>query len=282
VTRQVVAQEGKGKRMKCNPPNRLYHYTDKKGLFGILDEKKLHATNYHYVDDPTELRYATKRTSKRIKALGLNLKLDMLNPVSLDFIERTEFHISIFSLSTEKDLLSQWRGYCGGGGYAIGFDYQQLDSILRQRGKQHNRLHLRPCIYDKYEHSKVIDSYISDMDSKNMRNIPLNHFSVNIGLSLKDPSFREEHEWRIISDVISPIFNETNKKYGIEWKKKISGYRIVPYMEIDLDDGNGVLPISEIVVGPFGNVKALTKLANDILKRYEIKNCIIKQSHIPH
>ena len=151
-----------------------------------------------------------------------------------------------------------------------------MESVLYLRSKGRNKLYLKRCIYNKDEQNKMIDNYMKCLHSKNLRDIHLNDYIANIGLSIKDGSFREEHEWRIISDVIVPIFNPTNIRYGYEWKNKISDFRITPYMAIDLKDDNGNLPICEIWVGPFGNVKSAKKLANDILKDLGIKNCTVK------
>src|SRR5271157_427666 len=184
----------------------LYHYTDEKGLFGILKERQIYATNYHYFDDPTELSYALKQIRKRIK---LHKKLD-LKFVNLDFIRRNIFHVAVFSLSTDGDLLSQWRGYCPKGGYAIRFDHQPLKTLLGKPRGDGNKLSSVTCVYDENKQNEMIDDYIMELHSNKVSDLNLNQF-ILFCLSMKHPKFYEECEHRIVSTVISPQFNAVNK-----------------------------------------------------------------------
>ena len=130
------------------------------------------------------------------------------------------YPICIFSLSEKRDLPSQWRGYCPpGGGYSIGFSSKLLAKCLEPRN-----LYLGPCIYDLKEQEAIIkqaltkrgQSVLEDVEripekiqtSAEIQEVLANNayefimeFS-QIASILKHPSFYEECEWRIVSDLI--------------------------------------------------------------------------------
>lgn len=226
-----------------DPPEILYHYTTPKALSEILKTKKLWATDFHYLNDYTELLLAIELTRTRIEGQNPKLKFEWIGP---DFIAKTRFNVGVFSLSSEKDLLSQWRSYCPPtGGYAIGFDYRQLDSLLKNR----KFLGLKRCIYDENEQKQMIDEYIEEIRPPG-RAMDVQKFIQQVGLLIKDNRFEEEHEWRAVSEIIAPLFNPTNAKRGIKWDVREGNHHLVPYLEIDLKDNLVAFPIREIRVGP--------------------------------
>ncbi len=140
-------------------PASLYHYTDARGLHGILESNSLHATHAAYLNDSQELLYGiqivndelsgwVKRTPDEVKISWENLSMpDWATKIlikSMFFLlgagikQRTDavrntFGPFVTCLSESRDQLSQWRGYGRGGGYAIRFDAQELRKTVQQR-----------------------------------------------------------------------------------------------------------------------------------------------------
>src|SRR4051794_32982715 len=113
-------------------PERLYHYTSPAGLIGIVSSRTVWATVMHYLNDAKEFQKAIEIAH----GILYNTSADAADVASVvqacaeldEALERvSRVHVCIFSLTEQKDLLSQWRGYCpAAGGYSIGFDTSPL------------------------------------------------------------------------------------------------------------------------------------------------------------
>jgi hypothetical protein len=137
----------------------LYHYTDQKGLLGIIEKRKIWASHLQYLNDMSEGQIFTKllldELNKRtttgseepLSQLGMYAQLMMLSvdqPESriqcahkkildwglnaFSWIKNQDTFVASFS--EIGDLLSQWRAYSGEtGGYSIGFTRSYLKSV---------------------------------------------------------------------------------------------------------------------------------------------------------
>src|SRR5271157_272364 len=110
----------------------LYHYTTAEGLKGIIQQDKIWATNFRYVNDRTEFLYANSILESELRS-RLPTKRKLIDAV-FDAILQTDdllvgaVDIFIACFCEKGDLLSQWRGYGGrGGGYAIGLGDIKLE-----------------------------------------------------------------------------------------------------------------------------------------------------------
>src|SRR5438046_354076 len=70
--------------LQPEPPRVLYHYTDAKGLIGILDSNRLHATHYRFVNDTSEINYGATIFSEVVDS-RLN---EDTTPVVREFLTR--------------------------------------------------------------------------------------------------------------------------------------------------------------------------------------------------
>jgi hypothetical protein len=149
------------------PEDGLFHYTDIRGLHGILQNKELWATHVTYLNDSQEFRLGMNLINQQVKLTYLNDSLEFRlenlinqqvklapqpessNPITA-FSGFVAAHglIQNFEMLSEKvpeeagpfvaclsaagDQLSQWRGYGTGGGYAIHFDANALQQHLRR------------------------------------------------------------------------------------------------------------------------------------------------------
>src|SRR5579863_5935328 len=105
----------------------LYHYTDVRGLKGILEAGQIWFTDYRHLNDPSELTHGidiARDVAHRI-ATGADGRVRLFLDYFLDlfrhdnFVPTLEFFIACFSRA--RDDLGQWRAYADNGrGAAIG------------------------------------------------------------------------------------------------------------------------------------------------------------------
>jgi hypothetical protein len=125
----------------------------------------------------------------------------------------------ICSFSTEGDSLSQWRGYGGKVGYAIGFHRDYLDMKAKEIG-----LIFVKCIY-KHDKDKnpVREALDKLMETGHFDSIPassnwsdwlvtvLNVVKRN-SVALKGEGFKDEREWRLYLERDHPIHPEISNE----------------------------------------------------------------------
>jgi hypothetical protein len=133
-------------------PELLYHYTDQKGLLGILDSKSIWATHFRYLNDTSEGRIvfstALDELNSRVNSDAMMLTFGMQPIKRSKKIECedeeifsqgvamltwvTSPDVFVTSFSEKGDSLSQWRAYSGrSGGYSIGFRLDYLREVGR-------------------------------------------------------------------------------------------------------------------------------------------------------
>lgn len=100
----------------------VYHYTDAPGLLGIVQGRKVWASEAAGLNDRAEVRQGWARilewAGRQPESDSMSLILDhAMNP------EKESHEVFILSASTRPDDANQWRLYAGGGrGYAVELD----------------------------------------------------------------------------------------------------------------------------------------------------------------
>jgi len=90
----------------------MYHYTDINALSNIITNRELWLTHASFLNDHTEGQELFTLLTEIFQSEPNIIKL-------LKFVDKTS-EAYCLSFSQDKDLLSQWRGYCPGvGGYNI-------------------------------------------------------------------------------------------------------------------------------------------------------------------
>jgi hypothetical protein len=139
--KQIYALHYSASQQHQQPPTGfLYHYTDIAGLKGIVETKCLWATSAFFLNDSSEISYGSRLVANVLdncienvgsKCFAVRHFLGVLK-------WRFEHEISAVQYSTpvyltcfcETDnLLSQWRGYASRGGYSIGFQISDDNSL---------------------------------------------------------------------------------------------------------------------------------------------------------
>jgi len=117
----------------------VYHYTDTQAFAGILEKAALWATDFRYLNDSRELRYAwnpfvaklrrlSKEPGEYSEAYKAQLKaLELMNMADLMNFDDSMFVACFTEL---RDAVSQWSRYgANGHGIALGFDSEAIRAV---------------------------------------------------------------------------------------------------------------------------------------------------------
>ncbi|MEA3381268.1 MAG: DUF2971 domain-containing protein [Pseudomonadota bacterium] len=140
--------------------DRLFHYTSVDGLKGILDNESLWTTQIQYMNDSKEFSHAVDFALQII-----NRKKEQIDVDLMKYFEAMEQTLKssngartfIFSMTENPDQLSQWRGYCGLGGYSVGFNRSFLEHLAHAQGYR-----LEKCLYNDAKKARVIEEVIDE------------------------------------------------------------------------------------------------------------------------
>jgi hypothetical protein len=127
----VVRRRGEGIRVSQDN-DVVYHYTGANGLKGILDSGQFWATDMQYLNDTAELTLLQIEATKELRAYSARCPryAEIVDSAIPMLPLESGSHYSI-SFSGDPDSLSQWRGYGGSQGYAIGFTMDSLARVAR-------------------------------------------------------------------------------------------------------------------------------------------------------
>ena len=285
-------------------PRYLYHYTNAQGLLGMLQSKSIWATNSRFMNDPTEIGYATRLVREVVEqsellkgnAPWVKRLRDWVNGFLVDYEQGAKVYIACFC--PEGDLLSQWRGYGAvGGGYALGFvgrhiGAQELTSLDKPEPI------LRKVIYDRRTQQGLVRDWLEGVFrvEQELRKHPgqlaaqqrsfqlLFAFSMFLSECMncfKDPAYWEEQEWRIIQ------FGRVGDREVIKAAFRPGRTHIVPYTALDFSQGKGPyqgkLPLRLICYGPTLEPKVTERSLRLLCEafNYNERHLTIKRSGVP-
>lgn len=246
------------------PQSTLYHYTGIGSLMGIVDSKVLWGSHIYYLNDAAEIVFASRLLRELVNerlSSATSDKKDFLRQFYswLESFTSTPYHLFIFSLTEEGNLLSQWRSYTPHGkGVSIGFSHLLLTKVVQEQN-----LKIAKCLYQREDQqalmsdllNRMLISFFQEKDSIDTTKFhPNQKYFVfmekfrcdilQVFALIKDPSFREECEWRIISKYYP--------KYTVpEIKFREGASMLVPYIEIKIGNKNRTeLLFERIILGP--------------------------------
>jgi hypothetical protein len=254
----------------------IFHYTSQEGLLGIIREKALWMSSIHHLNDATEFTYAvnlvrTKLQSKQRTLFGM-ADLKNLNQLysraieKLDVMDWNAPPVFVGSFSEEDDQLSQWRAYTGDRpGFSIGFEYDYLKELARMQS-----LRLVRCAYTASEHGEILDEIIEK--TRTVENLLA--LLAFVAPTLKDPSFREEKEYRIHTQAVAK-----SSEVGFRSGRSM----LVPYRPFSLAGTDGKMKITRIVVGPTPHMDLSISSVKQLLAASDVEDgCDVADSKIPY
>jgi hypothetical protein len=264
------------------PPETIYHYTTQKGILGIIQNREMWATQVHFLNDKNEIHLTFELLKNELenliaKADATSNRYRLLKEIN-DFLNvMDQGHICISSFCEASDLLSQWRGYGNlGKGYAIGFNLTELTRIA----KKHNFV-LWPCVYDVSLQRELV-KYMIELWCQSFSGIRLSEKTMlkkidtdicQLAPIIKDPSFSEEKEWRLVSSMVeiaSPRFAFREGEYAL-----------IPYYNFPIVDKEKQNCISKIVIGPSPHMDLAQNSLKTFLESQKLECVSIETSKIP-
>jgi hypothetical protein len=283
----------------------LYHYCSNAAFLSILLTREIWASEFSLSNDPMEGKWIREVFAQYCdeRQLEAHYKARLLE--YLDVVIQNSGAAG-FCMSEEGDLLSQWRAYAdNGAGVAIGFSKEYLELLgttKRDRNDSFNAS-LTQVQYDIIEQKKLIAEYadeilklasqgvlqspsllmISDADEQE-RKTKLGQlmlrfiFFVFHLFAMKNPGFKEEREWRVISYIFrSGKEDQRGDLRSMEFRSLVD--RIIPFRRIPLED-LGQQAINEIVVGP----RNITHdyIFGEILEKYTFTNVAVRRSIVSY
>lgn len=247
-------------------PDTLYHYTDLKGLEGILKSKSLWATHISQLNDPLEATagcryfgdacYWANQTPLYLEDVLVGLRDKFYSSAPPD-----SFCICFSQL---EDDLSQYREYADAcRGYCIGFDGKKLRKNINRAIGSDDAFQFQRMLYLTYGKmaelasclsevcNAVIEWYRLDSDPPaNSHEIEgalrdvLSSFGERLARRGKQACFGAEQELRLISAHAQASIYESMKRY------RIRGSEVVSYLDVPIAARKGDLPITHIYPGP--------------------------------
>lgn len=270
-----------------SPKVPLYHYTRQAGFIGIVESNVIWATHTQYLNDRREYLHAVDMVRERIRALSTSADetgCEILSDMELGLTGIEGMNVCVCSFSEERDSLSQWRAYgTGSSGFAIGFSGTFLAKIATQK-----EWYLAPCIYEPNEQGRLVDALIKEVFDQNLEwkksNAPeledlppggnLNAYLHRYAPILKDYSFRDEREWRLISRPLSCRSEAFAFREGTSM--------LIPFYKFPLIDSEGHFRLHEVVVGPTPHPKQSEMSARSFLVRNFQRDVPVEPSKVPY
>ncbi|WP_082773745.1 DUF2971 domain-containing protein [Hymenobacter sp. PAMC 26628] len=261
----------------------LFHYTDAGGLVGLVNGK-LWLTSLHYQNDSKEYYYAINM----LKDILNTEYPGLLHDTTISMLGRKMSLSFSFSLSEQGDSLSQWRGYCPKGGFALSFENVSFNNFIKD-----NNLQIVKCVYNVNDQKEVLRKYVIGITqaqfeharaTKDSSELPFSvntlHYEIFNKISrvapiLKDPNFCQEEEWRLIKTLIS---TDAHRQYGSNALSEIlpsnnvkvrpRGNAFIPYVEIPLkhDESRRNVSVAIVRMSPSNLPDNLRKFAEDACK----------------
>ena len=268
----------------------LYHYTDLNAFLSIVQNRKLWLTGAYNLNDHQEISWTHQKIGCKLGELASKHGRERSDEIWA-LLQASAGVPYISSLSSEPDLLSQWRAYGqNGSGISIGFKRSSLPSSERlpilTAGKK-DSISLHQVIYDEKTQEQLIDSILAPaFEGKEIDDQA--HFAMSTaasqlaGLSsiFKNPAFSEESEWRIIhrpmimgkdGSLESKIYVSTSPP-----KYRTSGGRLITYFEYDFEEMKPHDIFCEIVLGPKSEVSTFD--LSILLTEVGLSNITVRRS----
>lgn len=268
------------------PPEILYHYTTQTGLLGIIKDEEIWATHTQYLNDQREYLYAVEMVKDEIdiamdKAANRQHKT-ILKDMADDLEGVEKVNVCVCSFSEDGDSLPQWRAYgAAASGFAIGLSGETLATIAAKKG-----FYIGPCLYELSKQRNLIRALVKIVLEQNIKGTPWNngnHIPQGGNLRaylhqyapiLKDPSFKEEREWRVISYPLGSRFRRFDFRPG--------GSMLTPYYRFALTHDDIPFNVRKVIIGPTPHPEQAKGSVTKFLSSRELRNVLVKNSKVPY
>jgi hypothetical protein len=252
--------------VRQKPERMVYHYTNAAGLIGILKSKSIWATSHLHLNDRLEFKTAAKLFAQKLAQSSLTKPQRRF---FMGFVEEQQKPRFVMSFSEHHDRLSQWRAYGGGEGYALGFS--EDNPIFKSA--QEVSFGLVKCVYKRAKQAEFCGILIAEFQELVASNHGMNEFDLEqqirtffrhyewtyavalLSASFKHWGFREEGEWRLVSQYPDDLVSKLDYRTG--------NFGVTPYYALPLSLSDTKAHLDRLVVGPNEN----RRVARESLQR---------------
>lgn len=256
-------------------PDTLYHYCPSDSFVGIITSLQLRLSTLALSNDWMEGRLSFQALHDIVPEKSMKLSDRMALTALLERVGKTQVVYGLgFCLSTEGDLLSQWRGYAqDGSGVAIGFNRAYLEELVKENQENLPLLSLREILYgdqaprdELASHAEEIKNLIKQgalesvftsggksetkegNEDKESAISQLYKVLVSVKLDsyrFKSIAFREENEYRLLA--MSRTEDTSATPENLQYRA--ANERILAYATLAIKEAK-TSPINEVVLGP--------------------------------
>lgn len=267
----------------------------------MIQNDEIWATHTQYLNDRREFTHALDLVRTEVA----NRKANTTKPeerIALDEMlaalagNLEAMNVCVCSFSEDDDSLSQWRAYSGtGSGFAVGF----RGEFLAEKAKEENAFLVR-CVYELEQQQKIVREFIGLILEEVLRHRNIERTDENydfwhtggnlrayvnrLAPVMKDSSFADEREWRIIS---RPLMC-TLERFAYRQGKST----IIPYYRLPLSnspDKVGRPRLREVVIGPTPDLENSERAVRSLLASQRLASDFtpggpvsVKTSKIPY
>ena len=269
------------------PPEWLWHYTQRPGLLGVVGERRVRASDLWYLNDSKEILLTADIACEILDQLGSQKATSTRDREICEelrgFTEwlNTPQKVYAFSLSERVDDLGQWRAYGRpGSSYALGFK----TAILKDAATAHGFTLLK-CIYDARRQRRIIRALLlaviqalraapRSRHRSTWSDIHLNFVLCLLWVApyLKHSKFADEREWRLVfsSDVPESASHFCDR-----------GSLLTPYVELPAAPARADFGIRRIIVGPSPHPELEWDAVHRLIAAAGHPSCAIESSAAP-
>jgi len=299
-------------------PEVLWHYTSMQGFIGIIETKRVWATDIRHLNDRKEFEHGKDLIRAQIDSLRIEpddelgtqkLLIDILErDLDKGFFNTPNEEIYVSSFSAKGDQLSQWRGYTPSGqGLSLGFDL----SGMRPPPGSGLFSTIAPCIYtDDAKHriiraamasvrdaarlwQKRVDELYRETLLKGLEcdheklpweiRQPFHDAAICMGLGLKKMLilFKDESFSEETEWRFFGVRPADARPEGFRRFLRVSGSRMIPTVD-PLIAGAGIFPLREVVVGPCPEQALQVEAVRKFLNWNGLDHVVVRTSKIPY
>jgi len=277
-------------KLSNKTPETIYHYTDIESLINIVHAKSIYASDVRFLNDANEIYHGKDVLFHEIenferKKHNTEQRKEIADVLRRNFDLISNLHILSTCFCSEGDLLNQWRDYgASEGRISIGLNRTALEDAF---GYNEPGLLLSEVMY-KYKNKrdllmntlnqylKVYKDWYNDMEDPDLFRrfrVDLLKTIIQVISTIKDPSFRNENEWRI-------VIPRLKKQNDIFFQNKVG--IIVPRIKLSVGGDYSNLPIDRVIVGPSKQQETTIKSVKNFLYHYGYDYDIAVESEIPY
>jgi hypothetical protein len=295
-------------------PEKLWHYTSITGFQGIVESKRIWATDARFLNDREELIHIDQFADEVIEAATERDK--ELVSLALRLARIRGLRVFVACFTELEDNLSQWRGYSHDSiGVSLAFDFR----LVRPPAAAESVVAFAPCIYSDERKGVLVNEALrhfidavrnfypeiyevacqedpTKRNRKDKRNVVKEFLDANphetqrlvlpvvrarifylqVAALSKNSSFQGEREWRLVL----PMFEEPDRPLDNPPQFRAGKTTLIPFIAHPTNGPTHGFPLVDVILGP-GSDEDSVSAARRFLKLKEL-NIEPRVSKVPY